>query len=77
MVHGFNQSSQQKPEIKMKHCKLVLKGTENTRQNEGGLSDFLDPVGPDSRTINVPYSARGEEINSEIIRLPPQFQRQG
>lgn len=56
VTHGFNQPSQQKPGIEMrlnhqKHCQLVLKGTENTREDEGRLSDFLDPIGPYTRAL--------------------------
>lgn len=66
VTHGFNQPSQQKPGIEMglnhqKHYQLVLKGTQNTRQDEGRLSDFLDPTGPDSRAANVPYTTRKGE----------------
>lgn len=55
VTHGFNQPSQQKPGIEMglnhqKHCQLVLKGIENTRQ-ESRLSDFSDPTGPYSRAL--------------------------
>lgn len=67
VTHGFNQPSQLKPGIGMglnhqKHCQLV-KRTENTRQDGGRLSDFLDPTGPDSRAANMPYAARkGEHV---------------
>lgn len=41
--------------------------------------DFLDPIGPDNRAY-VPCFKKGKndsEVDSEILRLPPQFQRVG
>lgn len=52
--HGINQPSQQKPRIEMglyqwKNCQLGL--AEEMGQNEGSLSNFLDPIGLDHRPI--------------------------
>ena len=54
MNHGISQPSQQKPRIEMglyqqKNFQLGL--AEEMGQNEGSLSDFLDPTGLDHRTI--------------------------
>lgn len=73
VTHEFNQPSQQKPGTEMglnqqKHCQLVLKGTDNTRQDEGRLSGFLDPTGSGSRAANMPYAARKGENDSELIQ---------
>lgn len=51
-TNGFNQPSQQAPEIEMglyqqRHCQFELKRTEKAKQSEGKLSDFMDSTGPD------------------------------
>lgn len=55
VTHGFNQPSQQKPGIEMGFLLAKTLAAEceqkKTKQNEGRLSDFLDPIEPDHRAI--------------------------
>ena len=55
-THGLNWTSQQNPEIEMglyqqRCCQFQLKEAEKVGQGEGRLSDFLDFIGDDHRTL--------------------------
>lgn len=65
-----------------KHWQQGLRGTEKTRQNEGRLSDFLDPIEPGHRDIQLRMCAGLQEkgrITPKAIQrssgLLPLFQR--
>lgn len=54
VTHGLNQPSLQKPELEMglyqySNCQLGLKWTENKRQSEGKLLDFVNRTGLEQR----------------------------
>lgn len=67
--------------IPVKHCQLRLKGKEKMRQNEGSLSEFLDPTAQDIELFTCKYvlffKKRDECTDSGNIRATPSVSKGG